>query len=307
MVVLQQLDPPRSAPTLPALGRPPPPRTAPARACGADLRDPPVGLHEWLAAIAPRCNESHVGTHVPLADLLQRTGASSHMPSFGEPLTRCTSNFALLFSGRPALLSPEGGLFDAMPQEALRPQTSTSYKLKPPLPTSHSTPALLRKVRKGPTGAERDGQGNEVAKATELSTSCTDNAGNLSNASRWGRRGASEPSPLHIASRDRQPEPRSSTLSRDVPARSRADSRPKLGATAVPTGLAQLDSRAAAHAAPERDIAQGVVQLLWLGQAGTVSLLAPSHSGAVRRHISRLSHAHAHTHAAAPVLRAHRS
>ena len=70
---------------------------------------------------------------------------------------------------------------------------------KPPLPTSHSTPALLRKVRKGPTGAERDGQGNEVAKATELSTSCTDKAGNLSNASRWGRRGASEPSPLHIA------------------------------------------------------------------------------------------------------------
>ena len=141
-----------------------------------------------MRAIGPR-ETGAVGTHVPRQDLVRRTGAKGHMPSLAKPMTRSTSSFALLVSGRPAHLTPDSGLFDALLGAHLKPEplTSRGYKLKAPLPSSPSSPAMLqRSVRPPGFGVVERGGDSPVAKATQLSVGGSDSVGNLERAAKHG-------------------------------------------------------------------------------------------------------------------------
>tara|TARA_B110001452_G_C15123656_1_gene391616 strand:- start:232 stop:936 length:705 start_codon:yes stop_codon:yes gene_type:complete len=166
---------------------PPPPRRPPASSA--------LTLDQWMRAIGPR-EPGAVGTQVRKQDLGRMAHASGHMPNLAKltasqvdgcraPLTRSTSTFALLVSGRPSHLTPDSGLFDALlgahlEPEPLRPLTSGGYKLKAPLPSSPSSPAKLqRSVRPPGFGVIERGADSPVDKATLLSVGGSDNVGNL--------------------------------------------------------------------------------------------------------------------------------
>ena len=173
--------PPRTAPA-PRWLQKGPPRSPPSTSIGDPSHSGYTGLQQWMEELSG-FESGPIGGRWGQAELPSRSSARSHRPVTCEPPSRSTSHFALLISGRPAHLTPDNGVFDALlggqHKEHARPHTrGCMAQHKADLKKHTPDKVLLRQVKH----AKPQRPPSQEVRATQLGVSSGDNTAVLGHA-----------------------------------------------------------------------------------------------------------------------------